>query len=173
MRKTVFNRPDILQRIHGEGVEFYETKMALSFMKQNRLIVVLAQLCFLLELNWFLLYHSETTREDDPAERARAPPVRDKFSRLNAQTLSDRLHTGNGRQTSQTTFIDVLEEESLQQVDRLQGKIRSDLFVYLHAAVLSLQKSHVSQKTDETAIWRKSDLDLRIEPSRCTPANSR
>jgi hypothetical protein len=107
-------------------VERILTIIALIFFEyDNRLVVVLITLtlCKLLE--------------DYRAERARVPPVRDKFSRVNARTLSGRLHTGKGRQTSQTTFTDVLEQESLQQVDRLQGQIRSNLFAYLHAAVLS------------------------------------
>ena len=92
--------------------------MALSFTKQNGLIVVLTELtslCILLELNMCLWFHFEMAPEDVTAERARVPPVRDKFSRLNPRALSGRRRTGKGRQTSQTTHMDPSNQESLQQ----------------------------------------------------------
>ncbi len=127
-------------------------------MKQNWLVVLLITtiLYKLLEK-----YRAERARVP-PAERARVSPVRDKFSRVNARTLSGRLHAGKGRQTSQTTFTDVSEQESLQQVDRLQGKIRSNLFAYLHAAVLSHPKNHLSQGTDAIQLSNSAQLRARI-----------
>ena len=118
-----------------------------------------------------LLLRFEMAPEDVTAERARVPPVRDKFSRLNPRTLSGRRRTGKDLQTSQTTIVDQSEQqESMEQVCRLHFQIKSDLLAYLHAAVLSLQKNHVSQITDESAIWRKSDLDLCCDLSllQCT-----
>ena len=105
------------------------------------------------------MYHTKMAPEDDTAERARVPPVRDKFRRPNPRTLSGRLRTGKGRQTSQTIFLDPSEGELLQQLYRLHGPIRSDLLAYLHATVLSLHENHLSQKTEQIAAWGKSDLN--------------